>query len=77
MSITYFKPRDRFDFAKDTLDIGNPLSWKRSTFLKHFFKRVLPLVNTALKNFTSVIWSIIWKTMPMVTKKSFLRTFGN
>ena len=32
MSITYFRPRDPFDFSKDTLDIGNPLSWDRSQF---------------------------------------------
>jgi hypothetical protein len=43
MSVTYFKPRDPFDFSKDTLDIGNPVSWKRSHFLKLFFKRVFAL----------------------------------
>lgn len=32
MSITYFRQRDRFDFSKDTLDIGNPISWKPNTF---------------------------------------------
>src|SRR5579863_8834950 len=43
MSVTYFKPRDRFDFAPDTLDLGNPLSWDRAQFLKHFFKRIFAI----------------------------------
>lgn len=46
----FFKPRDRFDFSKDTLDIGNPLSWKRA----HFLKEYLPSAKNVLKNFTSV-----------------------
>lgn len=40
MSLEFFRQRDRFDFSKDTLDIGNPLFWDRKTFLKHFFLRV-------------------------------------
>jgi hypothetical protein len=51
MSIKYFKPRDRFDFAKDTLDIGNPLTWDRSQFLKHFFKRVFAIDENRLDEF--------------------------
>lgn len=51
MSITYFRPRDHFDFSKDTLDIGNPLSWKHSTFLKHFFKRVFAISEDRLEEF--------------------------
>ena len=43
MSISFFRPRDRFDFSKDTLDIGNPISWKRAHFKKHFFKRVFAI----------------------------------
>lgn len=51
MSIIYFKPRDRFDFSKDTLDIGNPITWKRSHFLKHFFKRVFAINEDCLEPF--------------------------
>ncbi len=39
----YFKPRDRFDFTDDTLDIGNPLTWKRTHFLKHLFKSIFAI----------------------------------
>jgi len=51
MSITYFKPRDRFDFAKDTLDIGNPIQWDRSHFQKHFFKRVFAIPEDRIQEF--------------------------
>jgi hypothetical protein len=43
MSIIYFKQRDRFDFKKDTFDIGNPITWSRSHFLKHLFKRIFAI----------------------------------
>jgi len=39
MSLDYFRPRDRFDFSKDSLDIGNAISWDKESFLKHFFLR--------------------------------------
>ena len=51
MSVTYFKPRDRFDFSKDTLDIGNPVQWDRSQFLKHFFKRVFAIPGDRVEEF--------------------------
>jgi hypothetical protein len=51
MSLTYFKPRERFDFDQDTLDIGNPLSWDRSQFLKHFFKRVFAIPEERIAEF--------------------------
>lgn len=51
MSVTYFKPRDRFDFAKDTLDIGNPVSWDKAHFLKHFFKRMFAIADNQLEAF--------------------------
>jgi hypothetical protein len=51
MSISYFKPRGRFDFSKDTLDIGNPLTWDREHFLKHLFKRLFALREDRLKEF--------------------------
>src|SRR5471030_2769596 len=51
MSNTHFKPRDRFDFSNDTLDIGNPLTWKRAHFLKHFFKRLFAIDENRLDEF--------------------------
>ncbi|MDB4925943.1 hypothetical protein [Mucilaginibacter sp.] len=51
MSVTYFRPRDRFDFSKDTLDIGNPVQWDRSQFLKHFFKRVFAIPGDRIEVF--------------------------
>jgi len=51
MSVTYFKPRERFDFAQDTLDIGNPITWDKSEFLKHFFKRVFAIGEDRLEEF--------------------------
>ncbi|SDF67224.1 hypothetical protein SAMN05216464_1243 [Mucilaginibacter pineti] len=51
MSVTYFKPRDRFDFSKDTLDIGNPLQWDRKHFLKHLFKRAFAISEDRIEEF--------------------------
>ncbi|MCX3264197.1 hypothetical protein [Pedobacter agri] len=51
MSIIYFKPLDRFDFSSTTLDIGNPITWSRSHFLKHLFKRIFALDSTRFKEF--------------------------
>lgn len=51
MGIKYFSPRDHFDFAVDTLDIGNPITWKRSHFLKHFFKRIFAIHENRLNEF--------------------------
>ena len=51
MGITYFKLRERFDFSNDTLDIGNPLTWNRAQFLKHFFKRVFAINIDRLEEF--------------------------
>nr|WP_121272846.1 hypothetical protein [Pedobacter schmidteae] len=51
MSTSYFKPRHRFDFSSDTLDIGNPLSWKRSHFFKFLFKRVFAINEDRIEEF--------------------------
>lgn len=51
MSVTYFRPHGRFDFAQDTLDLGNPLSWDRAQFLKHFFKRVFAISADRIEEF--------------------------
>lgn len=51
MSVNYFKPHERFDFSKDTLDVGNPISWNRAHFLKHFFKRVFATKEDRLEEF--------------------------
>lgn len=51
MSIIYFKPRDRFDFSVNTLDIGNPITWSRSHFLKHLFKRIFAIQQVRFHEF--------------------------
>jgi hypothetical protein len=51
MSFTYFKPRDRFDFSNDTLDIGNPRTWSRKNFLKHLFKRIFAISENHIEEF--------------------------
>ena len=51
MSIIYFKPRDRFDFSKGTMDIGNPITWDRDHFLRHLFKRIFATPESRLKEF--------------------------
>jgi len=51
MNYKYFKPRGYFDFAVDTLDVGNPVTWKRSHFLKHFFKRIFAIHENRLNEF--------------------------
>ena len=51
MSVTYFRPRDRFDFSKDTMDLGNPLKWDRSQFLKHLFKRIFAIPDDRIAEF--------------------------
>lgn len=51
MSSSYFKPRDRFDFSKDTLDIGNPISWSRENFLKLLFKRIFAISEERIEEF--------------------------
>ena len=51
MSVTYFRPRDRFDFSSDTLDLGNPLTWDRSQFLKHLFKRIFAIADDRIAEF--------------------------
>jgi hypothetical protein len=43
MSLDYFRPRDTFDFSKNTLDIGNYLHWNKRSFLKHFFLRIFAI----------------------------------
>lgn len=51
MSIIYFKQRDRFNFSADTLDIGNPITWSRSHFLKHLFKRIFAIPQARFEEF--------------------------
>lgn len=51
MGISYFKPRDRFDFSNDTLDIGNPVTWSRKDFLKHLFKRIFSISEERIEEF--------------------------
>lgn len=51
MSLEFFRPRDRFDFSKDSLDIGKPFLWDRESFLKHFFLRIFAIGNHRWEEF--------------------------
>jgi hypothetical protein len=51
MFISYFRPRDRFDFSNDALDIGNPITWSRKNFLKHLFKRIFAISEERIEEF--------------------------
>jgi len=73
MSITYFKPRDRFDFSKDTLDIGNPITWSRSHFLKHFFKRLFAIKEDCLESFYQHHLSYYFANHPDGTEEIFFK----
>jgi hypothetical protein len=73
MSINYFRPRDRFDFAKDTLDIGNPITWNRSHFLKHFFKRVFAISEQRIEQFYQRHIAYYLENHPDGSEELFLR----
>ncbi|WP_299285240.1 hypothetical protein [uncultured Mucilaginibacter sp.] len=75
MSVTYFKPRDRFDFAKDTLDIGNPVSWDRAHFLKHFFKRVFAITDDQIEAFYQRHLAYYLEKHKTGTEEAFFRYF--
>jgi hypothetical protein len=75
MSVTYFKPRERFDFAKDTLDIGNPLQWNRSQFLKHFFKRLFAISGDRLDEFYQRHLAYYLANHPDGTEEVFFKYF--
>jgi hypothetical protein len=75
MSVTYFRPRDRFDFSKDTLDIGNPLQWNRSHFLKHFFKRVFAIPADRLAEFYQRHLAYYLSHHPDGTEEVFFKYF--
>lgn len=47
----YFRPRNRFDFSDKSLDIGNPITWSRSHFLKHLFKKIFSLKKSRFLEF--------------------------
>jgi len=75
MSVTYFKPRDRFDFAQDTLDLGNPLSWDRAQFLKHFFKRVFAIPGARIEEFYQRHLNYYLTNHPDGTEEIFFKYF--
>jgi hypothetical protein len=75
MSATYFKPRERFDFAQDTLDIGNPLTWDRSQFLKHFFKRVFAMPGDRIEEFYKRHLAYYLSHHPNGTEEMFFKYF--
>lgn len=75
MSVTYFRPRDRFDFSKDTLDIGNPVQWNRSHFLKHFFKRVFTIPEDRIEEFYQRHLTYYLSHHPDGTEEVFFKYF--
>ncbi|QIL42072.1 hypothetical protein G7074_24075 [Pedobacter sp. HDW13] len=77
MSSSYFKQRDRFDFSKDTLDIGNPISWSRENFLKLLFKRIFAISEERIEEFYQRHLAYYLETHPDGRKKYFLNFFGN
>ncbi|MFF5383149.1 MULTISPECIES: hypothetical protein [Pedobacter] len=73
MSIIYFKPRDRFDFSLSTLDIGNPITWNQSHFLKHLFKRIFAIPPTRFEEFYRHHWDYYQKNVIDSTEKLFFK----
>jgi hypothetical protein len=75
MSVTYFRPRDRFDFSRETLDIGNPVQWDRSQFLKHFFKRVFAISGDRVEEFYQRHLAYYLSHHPDGTEETFFKYF--
>jgi len=75
MSIFYFKPRDRFDFSSDTLDIGNPITWNRLHFLKHLFKRIFAISEQRFFEFYSHHLNYYLKNINNGSEELFFKTF--
>lgn len=73
MSIGFFKPRDRFDFSTDTLDIGNPISWSRKDFLKHLFKRIFAISEGRLEDFYQRHLNYYLEKYPNSSEEPFFR----
>lgn len=73
MSISYFKPRDRFDFSNDTLDIGNPISWSRKNFLKHLFIRIFAINEERIEEFYQRHLNFYLEQDPDGNKELFFR----
>jgi len=75
MSISYFKPHDRFDFSENTLDIGNPITWSRLHFLKHFFKRIFAIPPMRFQEFYLHHLDFYLKNTGDSSEKSFFKNF--
>lgn len=73
MSISYFKPRHRFDFSNDTLDIGNPVSWSRKDFLKHLFKRIFAISEKRIEEFYQRHFAYYLETHPDGNEEVFFK----
>jgi hypothetical protein len=73
MSLEFFRQRDRFDFSKDTLDIGHPLFWDRESFLKHFFLRVVAISADRWQEFYHHHLSYYLKKHPDANEEIFFR----
>jgi len=75
MSIIYFKPRDRFDFSANTSDIGNPITWSQSHFLKHLFKRIFAIPKARFQEFYQHHLNYYLKTVDNSIEELFFKNF--
>lgn len=74
MSLEFFSPRDRFNFSKDTLDIGNFLQWDKDSFLKHFFLRVFAISTNQWEAFYTHHLTYYLANHPDSQEKEFFKT---
>lgn len=73
MNIFFFNPRYRFDFSSNTLDIGNPITWKRSHFLKHLFKRIFAIPTERFEEFYSHHLAYFLNQQPSNSEELFFK----
>lgn len=71
MSLEFFRPRDRFDFSKNALDIGKPFLWNRDSFLKHFFLRVFAIAPDRWEEFYHYHLKYYLETHPEGNEEAF------
>lgn len=77
MSLEFFRPRDRFDFSKDVLDIGKPFLWNRDSFLKHFFLRVFAIAPDRWEEFYHYHLNYYLETQPEGNEETFFKKLWN
>lgn len=73
MGIVYFKTRGRFDFSKNSLDIGNPISWSKPNLLKFLFKKVFAIDSEKLKVFYQYHLDFFLESNPEESEEAFFK----